>query len=133
MCFAAASGYPANATPCAKSTNKDPGYCCAEPGWPQKGNCRCAAFLCYVNQGGGKDCQYNDLKQNGLEQPSTSASGAACCIKGTPDLGYFCSCYSDISKGSCDGFPKVAACTMDVLPPCKDIVTNGYTPVDSCR
>jgi hypothetical protein len=132
MCFANPQ-YPPNATPCAKPALKDPGACCADPGWPKTGTCICAAFLCYVNQGGGKDCMYTDQGQNGLETPSTSATGAACCIKGDSSDGYFCSCYDQDSAGSCTGYAKVASCTIDALPPCQDIITKGDTPVASCR
>jgi hypothetical protein len=109
----------------------DPGACCAEKGWPQTGICECAAFLCYVNAGGGRDCQYWDKR--GLETPSTSASGAVCCIHGDASIGYLCSCYDADNQGLCTDFAKVAACTSDVLPPCTGAVTNGYTPVAACR
>jgi hypothetical protein len=131
MCFAASSSYPANATPCSPASMQDPGTCCAGSGWPSTGNCICSAFLCYVNQGGGKDCFYQDLGSNGLEVPTTSASGAACCTWGDSSTGYICSCYSDASL--CQGKTAVSSCTQGTIPACSSDVTVGYTQVPACR
>jgi hypothetical protein len=85
-----------------------------------------------VNQGGGKDCWFQDLGGNGLEVPTTSASGAACCVWGDATNGYICSCYSDASE--CEGRGQsVSECTMDTLPACGGIITGGYSQVASCQ
>jgi hypothetical protein len=131
MCFPSSSNYPPNATPCSTTALKDPGTCCAGQGWPQSSNCICSAFLCYVNQGGGRDCWYQDLGGNGAEVPTTSATGAACCTWGDATNGYICSCYSDAT--ACQGKTAVSSCTMGTIPPCSSIVTTGYAQVPSCR
>jgi hypothetical protein len=133
MCFAASNMYPANSTPCSPSDLKDPGGCCAPAGWPSSGSCICQSFLCYVNQGGGRDCFYQDLGGNGLEVPTTSATGAACCVWGDNSVGQLCSCYDDLNTGSCQGRQSVPSCTIGVVPTCSGLVTNGENPVAACR
>ncbi len=133
MCFAASNMYPANSTPCSPSDLHDPGGCCAAAGWPSTGSCICQSFLCYVNQGGGRDCFYQDLGGNGLEVPTTSATGAACCVWGDSNVGQICSCYDDLNAGSCQGRQSVPSCTIGVLSTCSGIVTNGDTEVATCR
>ncbi|HEY6459110.1 MAG TPA: hypothetical protein VIY73_03135 [Polyangiaceae bacterium] len=131
LCYGASSSEPANGTPCSPSSLKDPGVCCADPGFPGSGDCICSSFLCYVNSGGGKDCWYQDLDGNGLEVPTTSASGTACCTWGDSTNGYICSCYDD--AGLCEGKTTVSSCTSDTIPACSSLITTGYTQVPACR
>jgi hypothetical protein len=84
-----------------------------------------------VNQGGGRDCFYQDLGSNGAEVPTTSATGTACCTWGDSTSGYICSCYDDAT--ACEGKTPVSSCTMGTLPPCSSDVTVGYTQVAACR
>jgi hypothetical protein len=84
-----------------------------------------------VNSGGGKDCYYQDLGGNGLEVPTTSASGTACCTWGDSNSGYICSCYDDASL--CEGKTTVSSCTSDTLPACSSLITTGYDQVPACR
>lgn len=131
LCYGASSTFPANDTACSTTTLKDPGTCCAAPGFPGQGDCICSAFLCYVNSGGGKDCFFQDLGGNGLEVPTTSASGTACCVWGASTSGFICSCYDDADL--CEGKQSVSECTIDTVPPCSSDVTVGYTQVPACR
>jgi len=134
MCYPSSTTLPPNATDCSPSALHDPGVaqCCADPGWPGSGNCICSAFLCYVNQGGGKDCTYSDLGQNGAEVPTTSTTGAACCVWGDATNGYLCSCYSDAS--ACNGRGKtVSECSAGVMPSCGGPIQSGASQVSSCR
>jgi len=133
-CYAAntGAGYPPNDVTCSTANLQDPGTCCAEPGWPASGNCDCSAFLCYVNSGGGRDCFYQDLGGNGVEVPTTSATGTACCTWGSGSAtGQFCSCYD--SADLCDGGTLVSACTKDTLPACSSVIDVGYNQVAACR
>lgn len=131
MCFAPSSGEPANDVPCSPASMQNAGTCCAEPGWPASGNCICSAFLCYVNEGGGRDCFFQDLGGNGAEVPTTSATGTACCVWGAASSGYICSCYDDASL--CEGKQSVSSCTIDTVPACSSDVTVGYSQVAACR
>jgi hypothetical protein len=133
MCLGSASMEPPNATPCSPAALKDPGTCCAGSGWPTTGNCICSAFLCYVNQGGGRDCFFQDLGSNGAEVPTTTATGAACCTWGDPSTGYICSCYDQTSAASCDGRTMVSECTISTVPPCSSDVTVGWSQVPTCQ
>jgi hypothetical protein len=133
MCEMIAQPGQSNATTCSTSTLKDPGTCCAEPGWPSTGNCECWAFLCYVNQGGGKDCSFEDLGANGAEVPTTTATGAVCCVWGDASTGFICSCYSDATMCQGPGQKIVSSCSIDEVPPCSGGVETGYSQVPSCR
>jgi hypothetical protein len=84
--------------------------------------------LCEVNQGGGYDCFFNG-KSGILGTPATSATGAACCLRGDG----ICSCYDDINKGSCDGFTMVSSCTIGALAPCTGPTSQGQMQVPSCQ
>jgi hypothetical protein len=81
-----------------------------------------------VNQGGGRNCFF-DGSSGILGTPTTSATGAACCLTG-PGL---CSCYDENNKGSCDGFPMVSSCTFGTVQPCTGADAQGQTRVASCR
>ena len=125
--IAADSGVGAGGS-CSAGSLRDHGACCADPGWPSSGSCQCASFLCEVNQGGGRDCFFNGASGI-LGTPTTSASGAACCLRGSG----ICSCYDANNAGSCDGFQKVSSCSFGVVAPCTDLTTQGEMPVASCR
>jgi hypothetical protein len=134
MCYPSTPSLPPNSTECSPSALHDPSVaaCCADPGWPSSGNCICSAFLCYVNQGGGKDCYYTDLGANGAEVPTTSATGTTCCVYGDSSNGYICSCYAD--QGACNGRgTTVSSCTAGVLPACGGPISSGSSQVSACR
>jgi hypothetical protein len=127
MCSSVPSS-SSNGTACSAGWLRDEGACCADPGWPGSGSCICSSFLCEVNQGGGRDCFFNGASGI-LGTPTTSATGAACCLRGQG----ICSCYDANNVGSCTGFQKVSACTFGTVAPCSDTLSQGDTPVSSCR
>lgn len=127
MCSSVPSSQ-SNATACSSAWLRDKGACCADPGWPQSGSCICSSFLCEVNQGGGRDCFFSG-STSGLGTKTSSATGAACCLRGQG----ICSCYDANNAGSCNGFTKVSSCTFGVVPPCTDSLSQGDRPVSSCR
>jgi hypothetical protein len=115
---------------CAATSLRDPGGCCADQGWPQSGSCTCSSFNCYVNQGGGKDCYYRGLGENGLEVPTTSdtaPAGGACCVR----LPGICSCYRDAT--TCQGHAVLPSCIAGSVPVCNPVISNNGTAVASCR
>jgi hypothetical protein len=77
-----------------------------------------------VNAGGGYDCWYH----SGDANHTTSATGAACCVRQG-----ICSCYDASTADQCQGYPSVTGCTAAVTPPCTDAVTSGTNVVATCR
>jgi hypothetical protein len=82
-----------------------------------------------VNEGGGRDCFYQGLSNEGT--PTASATGTACCVRGAAAAGFICSCYDDASY--CEGYSLVPECTSASVPPCSSDVTVGYEQVAKCQ
>lgn len=121
---AAYSGTPITTGACGPSTLAEPGACCATSSWPSAGTCYCFPFTCDVNAGGGRDCWYHA----GNSGHTTSATGAACCLKAG-----ICSCYSAASAGLCEGYAPIGSCTAGVVAPCNDPVSTGDRQVAACH
>ncbi len=104
-----------NANECSPTKNSGGGFCCAVPGWPAEGDCRCGPILC--NSMGGSCMCGAGLFSSG----DPSCTGTYCCLDGL---------------GGCNCGPDACGSGETQVPVCDSTTFacgTGTVKVDKCR